>query len=86
MDLLWWLIVGVVAGYLTGKLMQGAGYGPLMDVVVGVIGAFIGGFVMRSLGFAGQGGLLYTILVAVLGAVLLTLLVRLVTGGRRQQL
>ncbi len=86
MDLLWWLIVGVVAGYLTGKLMQGAGYGPLMDVVIGVVGAFIGGFVMRSLGFAGQGGLLYTILVAVLGAVLLTFVVRLVTGGRRQQL
>lgn len=86
MDLLWWLIVGVVAGFLTGKLMKGAGYGPVMDVVIGIVGAFIGGFVMRSLGFAGQGGLLYTILVAVLGAVLLTFLVRFLTRGRHQQL
>ena len=79
MFILWWIIVGLVAGLLTGKLMKGSGFGPVMDIVVGIVGAVVGGFIMRSLGYAGQGGLLYTILVAVIGAVLLTLLLRLVT-------
>ena len=79
MFILWWIIVGLVAGFLTGKLMQGNGFGPVMDIVIGIIGAVVGGFVMRALGFAGEGGLIYTIFVAVIGAILLTLLLRLVT-------
>jgi uncharacterized membrane protein YeaQ/YmgE (transglycosylase-associated protein family) len=86
MFILWWIIVGLIAGWLTGKLMSGGGYGPVMDIVIGIIGAILGGFIMRSLGFADQGGLLYTILVAVIGAVLLTLLLRLVTRGRVRQI
>ena len=79
MFILWWILVGLVAGFLTGKLMKGSGFGPIMDIVVGIVGAVVGGFIMRSLGYADQGGLLYTILVAVVGAVLLTLLIRLIT-------
>jgi uncharacterized membrane protein YeaQ/YmgE (transglycosylase-associated protein family) len=86
MFILWWIIVGLIAGWITGKLMSGGGYGPIMDIVIGIIGAILGGFIMRSLGFAGQGGLLYTILVAVIGAVLLTLLLRLITRGRVRQI
>lgn len=82
MFIIWWIIVGLIAGFITGKLMKGSGFGALMDIVVGIIGAVIGGFIMRALGFAGQGGLIYTILVAVVGAVILTLLIRLVTGSR----
>ena len=82
MYILWWILVGLIAGFITGKLMKGSGFGALMDIVIGIVGAVVGGFVMRTLGFAGQGGLLYTILVAVIGAVLLTLLLRLVTGNR----
>ena len=79
MFILWWIIVGLIAGFLTGKLMKGSGFGPGLDIVVGIVGAITGGFIMRSLGYADQGGLLYTILVAVVGAVLLTLVLRLVT-------
>ena len=86
MFILWWIVVGLIAGWLTGKLMSGGGYGPIMDIVIGIIGAILGGFIMRSLGFADRGGLLYTILVAVMGAVLLTLLLRLVTRGRVRQI
>lgn len=82
MVFLWWIIVGLIAGFLTGKLMKGSGFGVIGDIVVGIIGAFIGGFIMRALGFAGQGGLIYTVIVAIIGAVLLTLLLRLVTGNR----
>ena len=85
MFILWWIIVGLIAGWLTGKIMSGGGYGAVMDIVVGVIGAILGGFIMRSLGYAGQGGIIYTIFVAVIGAVVLTLLLRLVTRGRVRQ-
>ncbi|HEV2181347.1 MAG TPA: GlsB/YeaQ/YmgE family stress response membrane protein, partial [Gemmatimonadaceae bacterium] len=70
----------------TGKVMKGSGYGALMDIVVGIVGAIIGGFIMRALGFSGQGGMIYTILIAILGAIILTWIVRLATGGRRAQL
>ena len=86
MFLLWWVLVGLIAGWLTGKLMSGGGYGALMDIVIGIIGAVVGGFIMRSLGYAGQGGLIYTVLVAVVGAVILTLLLRLITRGRVKQI
>jgi uncharacterized membrane protein YeaQ/YmgE (transglycosylase-associated protein family) len=62
--------------------MKGSGYGALMDIVVGIIGALIGGWIMRSLGMAGSGGMIYTIIVAVIGAVILTLIIRLLTGRR----
>ena len=78
--LLWWVIVGVIAGWLTGKIMKGGGFGLLMDLVVGIAGAVVGGFLMNLLGFAGSGGLIYSILVAVLGAVILTWIVRKIKG------
>ena len=77
MHILWWIIVGLIAGWATGKIMKGSGYGTLMDIVIGIAGALIGGFIMRFLGFAGRGGMLYTIAVAILGAVILTAVVRL---------
>ena len=86
MFIIWWIIVGLIAGFITGKLMKGSGFGAIGDIVVGIIGAIVGGFIMRSIGYSGQGGLLYTILVAVVGAVLLTLLLRLVTGNRGRNL
>jgi uncharacterized membrane protein YeaQ/YmgE (transglycosylase-associated protein family) len=83
-----WIIIGIVAGFLTGKIMKGSGFGVIMDMVVGLIGALIGGFVSSHLGFGGVGdhGLIISILIAVIGAVILTWLVRLVTGGRAQNL
>ncbi|MGA2252357.1 GlsB/YeaQ/YmgE family stress response membrane protein [Terracidiphilus sp.] len=86
MFILWWIIVGLIAGFVTGKLMKGSGFGAVMDIVVGIVGAVIGGFIMRSLGFAGQGGLIYTVLVAVIGAVILTLMLRLITGNKSKNL
>ena len=82
MYLLWWIIVGLIAGWITGKIMRGSGYGALMDIVIGIAGALIGGFIMRALGFSGQGGTIYTIIVAVAGACLLTWIVRLLTRGK----
>lgn len=81
-SLLVWIVIGLVAGYLTGKIMRGAGFGPIVDIIVGIIGAIVGGLIMVTLGYAGTGGFLYTVFIAVIGAILLTLLLRLLTAGR----
>ena len=83
-----WCIIGLIAGWLTGKLMKGSGFGFLMDMVVGLIGALIGGFVSSHLGLGGVGqhGLIMSIVIAVIGAVILTWLLRLVTGNKTRQL
>jgi uncharacterized membrane protein YeaQ/YmgE (transglycosylase-associated protein family) len=83
MDLLTWLIVGLVAGVLA-SLVMGGGFGLIGDIIVGIIGAFIGGWIFRTLGVATPlGGLAGTILVAFIGAVVLLFLLRLIRGRRR---
>lgn len=82
MHFLWWIIVGLIAGWATGKIMRGSGYGTIGDIVIGIIGALVGGWIMRAIGFEGQGGMVYTILVAIGGAIVLTWLYRMITGHR----
>lgn len=77
-----WIIIGLVAGWSAGKILEGNGYGPLMDIVLGIGGAVAGGFLMRSAGFSDYRGTIYSTLVAIVGAVLLTLLVGFVNGRR----
>jgi uncharacterized membrane protein YeaQ/YmgE (transglycosylase-associated protein family) len=83
-----WCIIGLIAGWLTGKLMKGSGFGFLMDMVVGLIGALIGGFVSSHLGLGGVGqhGLIMSIVIAVIGAVILTMIIRLFSGNRAANL
>jgi len=79
MHLIGFLLIGVVAGWLAGKLMQGGGFGFWGDMVVGVVGAFVGGFLFRLLGIGGaEGGLIGSLVVAVIGAVVLLFVIRLV--------
>lgn len=77
--ILWWVIVGLLAGWATERIMKGKGFGPVMDIVVGIAGAIVGGLIMRLLGFGASGGLILTVLVAMMGAVLLTLILRFFT-------
>ena len=79
-----WIIIGIIAGWLTGKLMKGSGYGVIMDMVIGLIGALIGGFISSHLGLGGVGqhGMIIRICIAVVGAVILTWILRLVSGNR----
>jgi uncharacterized membrane protein YeaQ/YmgE (transglycosylase-associated protein family) len=78
MHVIWWMVVGLIAGWLTGRIM-GSREGFLMDIIIGLIGALAGGFLMSLLGFKPEGGLIYTIIVAVIGAVILTWLYRKVS-------
>ncbi len=75
MHLLWFLLVGLIAGWLAGKLTRGAGFGVIGDIVVGIIGAFVGGFLFRLIGLH-AGGTIGSIIVATVGAVVLVLVVR----------
>ena len=83
-----WIIIGVIAGWITGKLMKGSGFGFLMDMVVGLIGALIGGWISSALGFgtASTHGMIGSIIIAVIGAVVLTIILRLITGNRSANL
>jgi uncharacterized membrane protein YeaQ/YmgE (transglycosylase-associated protein family) len=82
MSVVWWIIVGLIAGWATGKIMNGTGYGFIGDILLGICGAVAGGYIAGLLGISPVGGLLYTILIAIVGAVLLTFLFRLITGRR----
>jgi uncharacterized membrane protein YeaQ/YmgE (transglycosylase-associated protein family) len=82
MHILWWILVGLVAGWLTGKIMKGGGYGFFVDIILGIIGGVVGGFIARALGISPAGGLIYTILIATAGAVVVVALFRLITGRR----
>jgi uncharacterized membrane protein YeaQ/YmgE (transglycosylase-associated protein family) len=83
-----WIIIGVIAGWLTGKLMKGSGFGFFMDMIVGLVGALVGGFLSSHLGMGGVGehGLIISIIIAVIGAVVLTVILRLITGNRSAEL
>ena len=74
--IIWWILVGLIAGWATGKIMKGSGYGTMIDIVLGIAGAIVGGWLVGFLGFAKSGGMIYTICVAILGAVVLTAIVR----------
>ncbi len=76
-NMLWFLIVGVVAGWLAGNIMKGGGFGLIGDLVVGVVGAFIGGAVYSFLGFSAY-GTIGEIIMATVGAVILLWLLRLI--------
>jgi|SRR5579872_1432066 len=73
--LIWFLLVGLIAGWLAGKVMRGGGYGIIGDMIVGVIGAFIGGWLFGLLGI-GAGGLIGAIITAFVGAVILIAILR----------
>jgi uncharacterized membrane protein YeaQ/YmgE (transglycosylase-associated protein family) len=79
-NVLWWLLVGLVAGFLASRVMRGGGFGLIGDIVVGLIGAFIGGWLAGFLGL-GSYGLIGTIVVAFIGACILLAILHAVTRG-----
>lgn len=78
MEFIWFILIGLIAGWLAGVLMKGGGFGVIGDIVIGVVGALIGGFLFTALGVSMGGGLLGSIVVATIGAVVLIFLLRLI--------
>lgn len=75
--LLWVIVIGILAGWIAGKLMRGSGFGLLGDLIVGVVGSLLGNFIFGLLGL-GAYGLIGRLLVAVIGALFLLWLIRLI--------
>jgi uncharacterized membrane protein YeaQ/YmgE (transglycosylase-associated protein family) len=77
------IVVGLVAGWLAGKLVRGTGYGLIGDIIIGILGALIASWLFPKLGFALGSGWIREILNSTIGAVLLLIVLRLVRGGGR---
>jgi len=77
MNIVWFLLIGLAAGWLAGQFMKGGGFGLVGDLIVGVIGALLGGFLFGLLGIS-AGGLLGALITATVGAVVLILLLRVI--------
>lgn len=75
--ILWWIIVGLIAGWLAGKVMKGGGYGVIVDIILGILGGILGGWLFGTLGISLGGGLIGSIVVAFIGAVILVWITRL---------
>jgi len=72
------IIIGILAGWLAGKIMSGGGYGVIMDLVLGLIGGVIGGWIFTRLNVAGPEGFIGSLVVATIGAIVLVAIVHLV--------
>ena len=74
---IWWIVVGLIAGWAAGRIMKGGGYGMLADILLGIVGGLVGGWVVGLLGF-GAGGFIWSVVVAALGAIILIWVTRLI--------
>jgi uncharacterized membrane protein YeaQ/YmgE (transglycosylase-associated protein family) len=75
-----WVIIGLIAGWLAGKVSRGRGFGCIANILIGLVGAVLGGWIFMKLGILG-GGMIYSIAAATLGAVILVTIARLFSGG-----
>jgi uncharacterized membrane protein YeaQ/YmgE (transglycosylase-associated protein family) len=75
---IWWLVVGLIAGFLASMVMRGGGYGIIGDIVVGLVGALLGGFLASLVGL-GSSGFVGTIIIAFIGACILIAILRAVS-------
>lgn len=81
MDMLWFLLIGIAAGMLAGKVMNGGGFGLVGDLIVGVVGALLGGFLFGLFGLSANGPL-GSLVTATVGAIALIALLRVVNRPR----
>jgi uncharacterized membrane protein YeaQ/YmgE (transglycosylase-associated protein family) len=79
--LIGWIVIGLIAGWLAGKISRGAGYGCITDIVLGLVGSVIGGWLFMKLGILG-GGFLISLAAATVGAIIVVSIVHLFVGNR----
>lgn len=83
MSIIGWIVVGLIAGFIASKIVNKQGQGLILDIVLGVVGAIVGGWLFSMLGAEGVSGInIYSIFVAVIGAVVVLFLYHAVTGRR----
>lgn len=85
MSILAWIVLGLIAGFIGSKLVNKTGEGLVLDIVLGIIGAVVGGYLFNMFGAQGVSGVnLYSLLVAVVGAVVVLVLYHAIRGGARR--
>lgn len=85
MSIIAWIILGLIAGFIASKVVNRQGEGFILDIVLGIIGAIVGGFIFNAFGGAGVTGFnAYSLLVAVIGAIVVLVIYHAVVGGRRR--
>ena len=83
MSIIAWLVLGLIAGFIASKISSGSGQGLVLDIVLGIVGAVVGGFVFSLFGAGGVTGFnIYSMIVAIIGAVIVLWLYRAFTGRR----
>ncbi len=83
MSILAWIILGLIAGFIGSKLVNKSGQGLILDIVLGIVGALVGGFIFNAFGAVGVTGLnIYSLIVAVIGAVVVLVIYHAVAGRR----
>jgi uncharacterized membrane protein YeaQ/YmgE (transglycosylase-associated protein family) len=83
MSIIAWLVLGLISGFIASKLVNKSGEGVVLDIVLGIVGAFVGGWLFQTFGHVGVTGLnLYSMLVAVVGAVVVLVVYHAVFGRR----
>ena len=81
--LIWWIFLGLIAGWLAGKLARGRGFGCIGDILLGLIGSVVGGWIFTKLGIVHTNTFLFSLAAATVGAVVLVAIGHLVFGGKR---
>lgn len=85
MSILAWIVLGLIAGFIGSKIVNNSGQGLILDIVLGIVGAFVGGYLFTLFGAAPVTGLnLYSMLVAIVGAVVVLFLYHMIVDGRRR--
>lgn len=85
MNWLAWIVLGLIAGFIGSKIVNKTGEGLVVDIILGIVGAVVGGWLFNQFGSAGVTGLnLYSILVAVVGAIVVLVIYHALVGGRRR--
>lgn len=74
--MLYWIIVGLIAGWLAGQVMKGGGYGVVVDIILGLLGGIVGGWLFGAFGMGAGGGIVGSIIVSFVGAIVLVALSR----------
>jgi uncharacterized membrane protein YeaQ/YmgE (transglycosylase-associated protein family) len=83
MSIIGWIILGLIAGFIASKIVNKQGEGIVLDIVLGIVGALVGGFIFSELGAAGVTGFnLYSMFVAVIGAIIVLVIYHAITGRR----
>jgi uncharacterized membrane protein YeaQ/YmgE (transglycosylase-associated protein family) len=75
--MIYWLVVGLIAGWLAGLVMRGGGYGIIVDILLGIVGGWLGGWLFGRLGIWPAGGMIGSVIVAFVGAVILVGITRI---------